>query len=108
MERHDPGGALLCVHSVCVAAPHRRKGVATRMLKAYLSYVSGGCGGGGGGGRSGEEGEGQEEATVSEVRLICKEEMKGLYAGAGFELVGPSPVVHGADPWFEMRYEVPR
>jgi hypothetical protein len=25
-----------------------------------------------------------------------------LYRGAGFDLVGPSDVVHGADPWFEM------
>lgn len=30
MGRHDPGGALLCVHSVCIAAPHRRRGVATK------------------------------------------------------------------------------
>lgn len=25
-----------------------------------------------------------------------------LYQGAGFELVGPSDVVHGQDPWQEM------
>ena len=27
-----------------------------------------------------------------------------VYAsGCGFELIGPSPVVHGVDQWFEMR-----
>jgi hypothetical protein len=25
-----------------------------------------------------------------------------LYEGAGFKLVGPSPVVHGRDPWLEF------
>lgn len=86
MARHDAGGALLCVHSVCVAAAHRRRGIALRMLRAYLGYVRGGC------------------PEVAEVRLICKQAMALLYEKAGFEMVGPSPVVHGADAWFEMRH----
>ena len=32
MGRHDPGGASLCVHSVVVAAPHRRRGVGGALL----------------------------------------------------------------------------
>ncbi|KAL0042704.1 hypothetical protein WJX79_008208 [Trebouxia sp. C0005] len=36
MSRHDPEGQTLCIHSVCVAAEHQRKGIARRMLKAYL------------------------------------------------------------------------
>jgi hypothetical protein len=28
---------------------------------------------------------------------------KKLYAGVGFQLVGPSKVVHGADPWLDMK-----
>ena len=30
MATHVPGGSLLCIHSVCVAAAQRRQGVATR------------------------------------------------------------------------------
>jgi len=41
---------------------------------------------------------------LREVRLICKEQLIPLYAGAGFSMVGPSDVVHGQDPWFEMRW----
>ena len=39
---------------------------------------------------------------VKEIRLLCKENLKGFYGAAGFMLVGPSPVVHGQDTWFEM------
>lgn len=39
---------------------------------------------------------------MTEMRLICKEPLVPLYAKAGFREVGPSPVVHGADPWIEM------
>ena len=40
---------------------------------------------------------------MKRVLLICKAELMGLYASAGFTAVGLSEVVHGADPWFEMR-----
>jgi GNAT superfamily N-acetyltransferase len=85
MAAHDPDGALLCVHSVCVAEPHRRKGVATKLLSAYMHYVAGGS------------------PHVQEARLLCKQHNVGLYERAGFELLGPSPVVHGAEQWLEMR-----
>ncbi|QDZ22504.1 N-acetyltransferase [Chloropicon primus] len=86
MSNHEPEGSLLCVHSVVVAPALRRKGVALAMLREYVQSLR----------RDGENG-------VKEVRLICKEGLKGLYLKAGFDLVGPSPVVHGKDPWFEMK-----
>lgn len=47
--------------------------------------------------------------TQPEVRRICliaKAGLLGMYASAGFSLKGLSPVVHGKDPWFEMRTEL--
>jgi hypothetical protein len=41
----------------------------------------------------------------TKIALICKELLIGFYSGAGFKLVGKSPVVHGLDPWFEMIIE---
>ena len=32
-----------------------------------------------------------------------QEPLIGFYEAGGFALVGKSDVVHGADPWFEMR-----
>lgn len=77
---------LLAIHSVCVDAAHRRRGVASRLLRAYLSYVQASTPG------------------LREARLICKDQLVPLYSGAGFQMVGPSGVVHGKDPWFEMRW----
>jgi GNAT superfamily N-acetyltransferase len=40
MGEHRPGGASVCIHSVCVEAAHRRKGVASALLRGYLKEVS--------------------------------------------------------------------
>jgi len=88
MSRHDPEGQTLCIHSVSVAAENQRKGIARRMLKAYLQYVQ------------------QTSPQIQSVQLICKEVLIPLYVSAGFTLVGPSPVVHGQDQWFDMRVDI--
>ncbi len=83
MIKHTDGG------QVCVDETQRRKGVATRMLRAYLLTV---------------------EQTLPEVqclRLICKKDLVALYSSVGFEMVGPSDVQHGKDPWYEMAYQIP-
>ena len=41
-------------------------------------------------------------AVLQVMLLICKEPLVALYSKAGFQVVGPSEVVHGADPWIEM------
>uniref|UniRef100_A0A061S597 Arylalkylamine n-acetyltransferase n=1 Tax=Tetraselmis sp. GSL018 TaxID=582737 RepID=A0A061S597_9CHLO len=84
MSVHEPDGPTVCIHSVCVEEKERRKGVATRMLRAYTQWVS------------------QSFPRARALRLICKKEKIGLYERAGFRLLGPSAVVHGQDPWFEM------
>mmetsp|Transcript_2552 Transcript_2552/g.5685 ORF Transcript_2552/g.5685 Transcript_2552/m.5685 type:complete len:184 (-) Transcript_2552:144-695(-) len=88
MSTHDPDGKLLCIHSVVVAHEHRRKGLASRMLKAYIAYVQG------------------TTPDLAEIRLISKEQLVKLYQGVGFKLIGPSDVVHGADKWFELAYSL--
>merc|ERR1719271_1884314 len=39
MSEHHEGGAVLCVHSVVTAAPFRRQGVGSAVLRAYLDHV---------------------------------------------------------------------
>ncbi|BGP57837.1 hypothetical protein JCM8202_002492 [Rhodotorula sphaerocarpa] len=90
MAHHEPNGAYVAIHSVCVARSHLRRGIATALLREYLRRL---------------------EAPASPVRgalLIAHEEVVPLYTKAGFELVGPSPVTHGARPWFELRREFAR
>jgi guanine nucleotide exchange factor len=85
MSEHEPEGTVLCVHSVSVDESFRRRGVAVRMLKVYHDFVR------------------ETTPHVKELRLISKEYLTDLYKAAGYSLVGPSAVVHGVDPWMEMR-----
>mmetsp|Transcript_21602 Transcript_21602/g.60031 ORF Transcript_21602/g.60031 Transcript_21602/m.60031 type:complete len:175 (+) Transcript_21602:334-858(+) len=85
MSVHEPEGTTVCIHSVCVAADEQRNGVATRMLKAYIQWVQ------------------QSFPSATNLQLICKAEKKDLYERVGFELVGPSKVVHGSDPWLDYK-----
>ncbi|KAL6778770.1 hypothetical protein ACKKBF_B04715 [Auxenochlorella protothecoides x Auxenochlorella symbiontica] len=87
MSSHDPEGSTLALHSVCVAAEHRRQGLATRLLKAYIQYVQ------------------VTAPQISTMVLLCKDHLVALYEGAGFGLIGPSSVVHGQDVWLEMRLD---
>jgi len=84
MSDHVPEGRLLCIHSVCVEEAWRRRKLGSRLLSAYLRFVAG------------------VAPHVEEVRLICKEHLVSFYEAGGFAVVGPSPVVHGADSWIEM------
>lgn len=87
MSVHKPTGSSLCIHSVVVHPQHRRKGLATAMLRRYLQEMP---------------------AQVKLVLLMCKKPLIGLYEGCDFLLVGQSPVVHGKTPWFEMKWSNPR
>lgn len=84
MSKHEPEGTTLCIHSVCVAEEYRRRGIARRMLKAYLAYVK------------------ATTPGLKEVRLLSKQDLISLYEQAGFILLGPSSVAHGADQWYEL------
>jgi len=97
MALHETGGATLCIHSVVTAPGHRRKGVAKAALQAYADAINSPAFITPGGGK----GEGGQ--PVAQILLIAKAGLLRLYVAAGFQLVGLSPVVHGADPWFELR-----
>ncbi len=90
MHTHDPSGRNLCIHSVVVDAPWRRRGLGSRLLTAYLDHVE------------------QSLPGVRQVSLIAKEHLVGFYQAAGFTLLGPSDVTHGRDPWFELARQVRR
>lgn len=70
---------------VCVEKAQRRKGIAKRMLQGYRMMVQ------------------SMLPQVRSMHLICKQDLIELYRSAGFDLIGPSEVVHGKDQWYEMR-----
>eukprot|EP00051_Salpingoeca_urceolata_P028640 m.487693 g.487693 ORF g.487693 m.487693 type:complete len:180 (+) comp25208_c0_seq1:112-651(+) len=81
MHCHVPTGETLCIHSVSVHTPCRRKGLASHMLQKYIGHVR------------------ENIAGVSSLQLIAHDELVPLYTKAGFEHVGLSPVVYGSRPW---------
>lgn len=88
MSRHEPAGTTLCIHSVVVTGQLRNRGVGSWILRSYLERVAG-------------------AGTTEQVMLLCKQPLEGFYTSAGFESLGDSGVVHGADPWTLMRLRLP-
>lgn len=89
MSTHVPGASSVCIHSVCVAPEYRRRGIALRLLKEYISTL-----------------DNATNTPYTRILLIAHDDLVPLYEKAGFTLVGPSKVQHGARPWFEMRRDL--
>lgn len=84
MSTHVEGGRTLCIHSVVVAEPYRRRGIAAWAVRQYLRHVA------------------ATEPHVATAVLLSKEGNTGVYARAGFVSRGASSVTHGKDVWMEM------
>ena len=84
MSEHDADGSTLCIHSVVTLTALRRKGLGQWMVRAYRASVA------------------ALPTPPRRVVLMCKEPLVQFYSRAGFELIGPSGVVHGQDPWLLM------
>src|SRR5690554_6805093 len=77
MEKHEPQGSTLCIHSVCIDQKQRRKGYGGETLKRFVSIIR------------------NERKQIRLILLICKKYLIDFYKDCGFELLGPSKVVHG-------------
>ncbi|CAM9660009.1 unnamed protein product [Choristocarpus tenellus] len=90
MSDHDPSGPTLCIHSVVVDQQYRRSGIASALLKAYVEQIE------------------TTQPGIQRIVLISKAHLVPMYESCGFRLRGQSTVVHGKDPWFELRKEFNR
>lgn len=88
MSNHDPEGKLLAIHSVAIAEPYRRKGYATLMLREYIQSVK------------------RVDRCPSKLVLLAKAHLLGFYVRSGFQVVQPSPIVHGAELWFDLEMDL--
>lgn len=87
--QHDPHGSILAIHSVVTDPALRQRGVGGALLRQYLSRLD------------------NEFPAVHETVLMAKEGKLRFYQAAGFDVIGPSDVVHGQDVWFECRRRRP-
>eukprot|EP01080_Neovahlkampfia_damariscottae_P003819 gene3819-6980_t len=84
MFEHVKNGETLCIHSVVVAEKARRKGLGTKIMNEYLIEI-------------------KKHKSIKRIFLLCKENLISFYKNCGFELMGPSEVVHGQELWYDMK-----
>jgi GNAT superfamily N-acetyltransferase len=97
MSTHEPEGTHVAIHSVCVAPSHRQRGIATALLREYLARLD----------QAGQQQQQQSaRSRIESALLIAHPELVPLYERAGFTVVGPSAVVHGAKPWVELKRDL--
>uniref|UniRef100_UPI00398F0370 uncharacterized protein n=1 Tax=Pristiophorus japonicus TaxID=55135 RepID=UPI00398F0370 len=88
MDVHEPAGTTVCIHSVCVDRAWRRRGIALGLLLRYVGLVL------------------RTLPAVGRICLISHRHLLPLYTKAGFTLVGPSSVTHGAEAWHECALDL--
>jgi GNAT superfamily N-acetyltransferase len=93
-SKHEPDGAILCVHSVCVKENKRRRGVGGKLLQTYLMYLK----------ARNNDRKRDNQSELKSVRLLCKKHMIPFYQNCGFTLLGESEVTHGKDAWFDCEF----
>ncbi|KXN85656.1 hypothetical protein AN958_10993 [Leucoagaricus sp. SymC.cos] len=92
MSTHIPASSTICIHSVCVEKSSRGKGIATRLLKEYVSRLRARVQTG--------------SVPYERIALISHEELIPFYENGGFTNLGKSEVVHGSLPWYELQVEL--
>ena len=93
-SKHEPDGAILCVHSVCVKENKRRRGVGGKLLQTYLMYLK----------ARNNDRKRDNQSELKSVRLLCKKHMIPFYQNGGFTLLGESEVTHAKDAWFDCEF----
>lgn len=84
MSTHSPTGTTLCLHSVVIDAPFRRRGLARWMVTQYLKAVA------------------TAVPRISCTYLLAHSDKTRLYEQCGFVSRGVSSVDFGSEVWMEM------
>lgn len=90
MSHHVANSSSVCIHSVCVSPDHRSKRVGVRLVREYILRLESAT-------------RDDDSKAYERALLITHEGLRDFYESAGFEWLGKSDVVHGSQPWFEMR-----
>ncbi|KAI8925531.1 hypothetical protein BC831DRAFT_460354 [Entophlyctis helioformis] len=99
MSCHDPRGATICIHSVCVDPSRRRQGVALALLAEFRRRLAR---------------QASDPATRSpqslvppkRIALAAHDHLVPLYVRAGYTVLRESPLVHGPDKWIELQMDL--
>lgn len=107
MSDHIPFSPSICIHSVCLLEPYRKKGIGSRMMREFISrvrqYPS----------RSSSSSKRSDVVNLIEGKperllLLSHGDMRRFYERLGFMCKGKSDVVLGREVWYEMRLDLER
>ena len=96
MKSHDATGKILGIHSVVVEEKYRNFGVASAMMRDYLSAME----------RLNSK-EGNLKVKMEKIVLMAKKPLLAFYVRNGFRAMGLSSIVHGQEQWFELERDLP-
>jgi predicted PhzF superfamily epimerase YddE/YHI9/GNAT superfamily N-acetyltransferase len=96
LQSHEPSGSLLAVHSVVVAEPFRRQGIATNMLKDYIQVVEQ------------ENLQRADYCMMDKIVLLAKRERLPFYIQCGFAALRKSEIQHGKELWYHLERDFPK
>ena len=91
MTTHDPNGPILAIHSVVIEESYRRKGYASHMMKHYLHH------------HVKDNNNNNNNNGIDKIALLAKSHLLGFYVNAGFSVIGPSPIIHGKEQWYDLQ-----
>eukprot|EP00211_Chloroparvula_japonica_P004374 CAMPEP_0119145886 /NCGR_PEP_ID=MMETSP1310-20130426/38113_1 /TAXON_ID=464262 /ORGANISM="Genus nov. species nov., Strain RCC2339" /LENGTH=648 /DNA_ID=CAMNT_0007137729 /DNA_START=73 /DNA_END=2019 /DNA_ORIENTATION=+ len=94
MDGDDVTGWNLCIHSVVVKETHRSKGLGSLMLRNFIQEIEA------------MGGAFPSRRRIERMSLIAKSRKARFYIRAGFEYLRRSPIVHGAEAWYEFRRDL--
>ncbi|OQR92537.1 hypothetical protein ACHHYP_03520 [Achlya hypogyna] len=89
LNSHDALGRYLNIHSIVVDAAYRRRGLAKRLLRAYIGRVV-------------------DEAHVVRIAMISDPPLVKFYVGCGFRVTRQSPIAHGDEAGLELTFDCAR
>ena len=92
MTRHDSNGRYLAIHSVAVDEAYRNCGVGTAMLQDYCRAM---------------ERINVDNRPMEKMVGMAKKDLLAFYVRNGFAVTNVSPIVHGAEEWFDMERPFP-
>ncbi|EQC34753.1 hypothetical protein, variant [Saprolegnia diclina VS20] len=86
MAGHDPRGHYLCIHSLVIAASHRRQGLATKLLSTYVRRLV-------------------DETNVALIALLAEPAHVAFYVKCGFAVLRMSPIAYNQAPDLELAFD---
>ncbi|KAI9591870.1 hypothetical protein BDF19DRAFT_453333 [Syncephalis fuscata] len=99
IDKHDPEGSTLCVHTLCVDNTYRKQRVADQLIRELTLYILGVN-------KKHMMATNSQDKRFKHVVIMAHLPLIPFYEKYGFHSIGPSEVTLGPETWYEMKYDI--